>query len=406
MSTWIEKIKSDFIITLGDGKQFKPLWTNAQKEIEFNHAAFDFPNVAGTLVKRTQPKGTKYKIEIYFEGEDHLDISRKFQISSYDVRPWTINHPMYGSLKVQPISINFDDTKFNRTKIMISAIETISSVYPTATVVPVNKITVDSAAAMQTSASTVSLLSPPPASSMVKQNKDLYSLGIKVVFDKLEAQKYFNLFNKAMTAIDKITVLPLQAIQALQAVISAPSLWVQSVQQRMSLMTAQYATLSSSISNLSTLQDKSLFESNAGSILSAMVVTAATPMDGDYNSKSDVININTTIYNTYNEYIFLINSITYENGGNPSGWIPDYEFQLQLSKLVNYTVSNLLVIALDAKQEMSLVLEEDSNVIILAHRFFGLLDDDSTIDQFIANNKIGLSQLMQVKKGTVVIYYK
>jgi hypothetical protein len=55
---------------------------------------------------------------------------------------------------------------------------------------------------------------------------------------------------------------------------------------------------------------------------------------------------------------------------------------------------------------MSLVLEEDSNVIILAHRFFGLLDDDSTIDQFIANNKIGLSQLMQVKKGTVVIYYK
>jgi len=67
--------------------------------------------------------------------------------------------------------------------------------------------------------------------------------------------------------------------------------------------------------------------------------------------------------------------------------------------------SELFEIAISAQQERSILCDSDTNVILLAHRFYGLLIDDSTIQRVMDNNSIGLSEILDIKKGRKILYY-
>jgi hypothetical protein len=136
-----------------------------------------------------------------------------------------------------------------------------------------------------------------------------------------------------------------------------------------------------------------------------MAASAATPLDGDYGNRADVLQIITPIISTYSTYLESLDSLQSDNGGNVENYIPDGNAIAALDDLVDYTLSNLFTIAIGAKQERSVILEDDSNVIILTHRFYGLDPDDANLDKFIRQNGIGISELPQIKKGRKIIYY-
>ena len=84
--SWKEDIQKRLEVFTGDGKTFYPLWKNAIKEVEYNIAAFDFPNLEGTLVKRKKQLGRRFRIEFYFVGDDHLTEAEAFEASAKDER--------------------------------------------------------------------------------------------------------------------------------------------------------------------------------------------------------------------------------------------------------------------------------------------------------------------------------
>jgi ABC-type Na+ transport system ATPase subunit NatA len=53
----------------------------------------------------------------------------------------------------------------------------------------------------------------------------------------------------------------------------------------------------------------------------------------------------------------------------------------------------------------SIVLEYDSNWIVLAHRFYGLQSDDSTLTKLIHENGAGLTTMLKVPKNSLIKYY-
>ncbi len=108
--SWIEKIKNGIIITCGDGVSYQPNWLNATKLLEWNVAMYEFPELDGTLVKKSKKLGTKYNLELFFQGENHLDDSSAFEKSANDPKPWKIIHPFYGTLNVQAPSFTVDNT--------------------------------------------------------------------------------------------------------------------------------------------------------------------------------------------------------------------------------------------------------------------------------------------------------
>jgi len=410
--SWIDKIKTELIITCGDGKQYKPQWINATKTKDYNIAEFEFPNVSGTLVSRKKPKGSRYELEIFFQGEDHLDMFKAFEKSADDPRVWILSHPFYDRVIVQPLSISIDNTKYNVTSIKIPVVETITEDYPKGTTVPVDKIANDTEICNETTAVKVSSnltvnRARPSTVNKTKKFLDKVNAAVSKFTNKLEdAQSYFNAFNNAQAAVDTLTSAPLTAIRATQSAITAPVKFQASVQQRMDVLKENLLGLGSTFKNgIIYLGDKFMFETSGSTLISAMCQTCSTPYIGDYGNRNEVIIQIDNLISNYNFYVTTIDELQTDNGGTPSSYVADFDSLQQLQLLVNYTISSLFSIALGAKQERKIILEADSNWIILAHRFYGLQLDDSTIEELMKNNNAGLNEMLQVRKNRTITYY-
>jgi hypothetical protein len=406
--SWVDRVADDFIIITGDGKEYRPLWTPLSKTIEYNIAEFEFPNLRGTLVQRGTPRGRKYELEIFFQGEDHLELSDTFEESANDDRAWIVTHPLYGRIIVQPIGLQIDSSKYNVTRINGTLIETITEENPKTSVDPVDKIyndreSVDEALAAAYAKDVIP--NTDDINALSSNNQTLYNAGSKKVKITENAEAYFNFFNSANSAIINATSEPLAAIRALQTAISYPAMFVDSVKNRFTILIEQFQLLSSTVSNITSRSGKKTYENNAGTIISSMALAASTPQNGDYGNRRDVNSITEQLIACHDQYLLDLDSMQSLDGARTDSFIPDADGQMALTALVNFTISNLYKIALNAKQERSVILTEDSNVILLAHRFYGLSSDDSTIDDLIRNNSIGLNELLQVRKGRTIVYY-
>lgn len=406
--SWIDRISKPLIIKTGDGKSYNILWKNATRSREYNVAEFEFPEVDGTLVKRSRPKGMRYNVELYFVGEDNIDDAETFKTSCDDPRYWVISHPLYDSINVQPLNLTFDNTANNVTKITGTIVETITEDRPKTSVDPVDKIASDKIALDGTFAiAFANDVQPNTFDKILLSNNvaSAYNLGKKKVKLTIDAEGYFNAFNKANAAILDATSEPLAAMRAIQTVLNYPGYFEESVQNRLSVLTDQVEALRVGIPGVLTTAAKRIFENNIASLISSMLYASSTPQTDDYENRNDVISVVESLLDNYNQYISDIDSLQTDNGGELDSYIPDADSLRSLNLLLNFTVSNLFNIALGSKQERTLILEDDSNVVVLAHQFYAAQPDDSHIDKLINTNQIGINEMLGLRKGRTIKYY-
>lgn len=403
--SWTDNIETELIITTGDGKQYKPLWIPTSKDLEYNIAEFEFPEVNGTLVKKGTPKGRKFPLEVYFQGEDYLVQSDAFEVSARDQRPWVVLHPYYGNITVQPASLSFDNSKYNSAKITGVLLETITEDNPKTVIDPIDTISLDKESLDKAFVAAFDVApSVSDINTLKQKNSIFYTLGAKIISLASESENYFNLFNEANAAVLNATALPLQAIMATQALINAPALFEANVRDRLILLSTQFNSLRDSLSS-NERSGKKIYESSGGAFISSMAIASANPLDGNYKNMTDVLLAIEQIITSYNFYLEDLDSIQTENGGLPDSYIPDASSLIGLSALVNLTISNLYKIALNSRSERSIVLEDDSNWVVLTHRFYGLDPLDNNLKELIENNSAGLNEMLQVRKGRKIIYY-
>jgi hypothetical protein len=407
--SWIEKIQTEFTITCGDGESFRPMWLNANKKVEYQYSEFEFNELAGTLVKRKKPKGRKYGLELFFTGDDHLEIAKAFEASSADERPWTILHPFYGTLVVQPTGLNIDNSVYNVTKITCTVIETIVEDNPKTNIDPIDNITLEKDRLDQTVVESFDAVpSSSDAESMRSTNAKLYREGSKLPLLSEESEAYFNSFNAANAAILNATSEPLQAIRTIQSVINAPSLFKSSVKDRTGLLYSQFSMLGLSVETATKRPTKMIYEAQAITLISSMCLAAATPLESDYKNRNDVLSIIDLLAGDAGVYpIFLstVDDLQSDNGGDVDSYVPDAASMIALNRLFNFTISSLFKIALGSRQERSFICTEDTNIILLTHRFYGLDPEDVNMDDIMINNNIGLNELLQVRQGRKIVYY-
>lgn len=409
--SWEDNIKSRYKITTGDGNVFYVLWRGASQAYEYNISQFEFIGIGGTLADRREPKGRTFPIEIYFVGEKHLVDANDFRLASYDKRPWTIEHPLYGTLTVQPISLNFDNTEsVNYTKITGSVIETILIKGPQIVRTPIDEIEEMHIKTIDASAAAFAIAATPVPADMSANNKAVYEIGKSKIAEQSEANEYFNAFTEAENGINEATAEPLAAIRGVQSVVEAPARFAIDVDTRIDLIRDQANSLLNSMgalisTGIPTIAEKALFENNVLSLISTMALAASLPQPNDYEKTTDVLNVINKIVTLYNNYVSVLGQLQVGSGANPGDYNPNADSQIALNTIVNYAVSNLFAIALDGKQERSLFLDEDSNMIVLAHRFYGPGDSDTNILKFINENDIGLNEYLGIKKGRLIKYY-
>lgn len=402
--SWITKINTGFIITCGEGSTFNPLWLNAARQVEYNVSEFNYPNTPGTHVERRQPKGFKYSIQVIFQGEDHLDVAERFQAAADDPRPWIIEHPLYGRIVVQPVQLSYDNRELNTSTVTGDVIETISEIGPAVSVEPVDQIAESKNISDELGAAAFEQRTPNPYS-MGVTSTSLYAAGRNAGGTPSQMEGYFNTFNNANAAILNATAEPLAAMRAVQRLIEAPALFEISVQNRMNILIGQFTALVNGLSTLSDQSGKLLFEVSSGSLITAMCQAAANPLAGNYQNMTSVLAVIDQLSANYDLWVSSLDSIQTDNGGDTDSFQAGFEFGTSVSGLVDFTVSELFAIALGARQERTLFLENDSNVILLTHRFYGTTDNDAAMDEFMSTNNIGRTELLEVRQGRTILYY-
>jgi hypothetical protein len=403
---WKDNLDTVFTITTGDGVVYNPLWIPSSKVLEWNVSEFEFPNQPGTLVKKLQPKGRKINLEFYFQGDSHLEVATAFEQSANDVRVWNISHPYYGNIICHCPSLTADNSAYGITKYTCTVIETITEDSPKISLSPSEKIISDKELLDETFVTAFNVTpSPSDVNTFSDNNKRLYREGSRQVRNGIQAQEYFNAFNTANSAISKATIAPLNAIRTAQAVINAPALFASSVQSRVGLLRSQFTRLRNTASTITGKVGKKIYENNAGGVVSAMMLAIANPQDGDFKNANQVLDLVSPLLDSYNEYIEDLDSLQTDNGGAPDSYIPDAAALIGLNNLVNFAISNLFTIALNAKQERAFILDVDSNWIVLTHRVYGAIDFDNRLQELIDNNEAGLNELLQVQKGRRIVYY-
>jgi len=407
--SWIDKIQTELVITTGDGKQYRPNWLNANKAIEYNIATFEFKELAGTLVYRGTPRGTSYGIEIYFQGEDHLDIASDFETSAADPRAWQIFHPFYGGINVQPISLGFDNSVQNVTRITGGIIETLSAIGEKVTVSAPDKIVEDKAGCDATLVDDYNRNVPNPVTAdkltIGEKINNIYTNVSKPKQDNTDASDYFNAYNQANGYLNNAVYDTLQVMRQVQTLVNMPATINDTVQNRLKMLVLQMTLLNTGAINTLPVHDKRLYEFMGATVIGAMVLAAITNTTGAYGNRASVISVISTIVAQHNAYLAKLDLMQSPNGSGIFSFIPSPFGITLLSQLVSFGVNSLLSNANDSKQERIIILEENSNIILLANRFYGLKHDDSTIEYFKDTNNIGLNEILEIKKGRRIAYY-
>lgn len=404
--SWIDRINTDLVITTGDGKEFRPDWLNANKSKEYNVSEFTFADIPGSLVIRELPKGSKYNLELYFQGENNIEDANEFDESSDDKRAWTISHPYYDLITVQPLSLQRDNTEHNLTKFTISVVETISNENPRTTQDPTDKIIADQS--LVSDALTEDFVNNADADidliNDMNENNDLsFSFGRKIARTDSDFQDYFNSYNTATAAINNGLSDISFAVSTLQSVINAPALFAQDIKVRVKNLEDQFSSLRNIIPSASNRSSKKLYENNAGLLISSLTLALVTNVE--YESRSEVLDYVARVSDMYSSYVSDLDSVQSENSNSNESYMPSYKSQRLLNDLVNYCISNLFDISIDARQERFVILENNDNIVTLAHRFYGLDVDDTTMDQFFESNDLGINDLLTIKKGRTLVYF-
>jgi len=423
--SWLARIQNDLVIQTGDSREWRPQWMNATMTKEYNIAEFEFQNIAGTLVNRGQPKGRKYSLQIFFQGDDNLDVATDFETAADDPRPWTLTHPIYGRLTVQPTSLSKDNTRYNISSFTIEVIETITEDYPSAEIVPQDQVLAEVEEVNETTAIlTAATITALGVSALAVNNMDALLLATQAETEQIIAQQdntqdYYDTLRRARASLATIGSKPQDALANSQQAISAAASFTVAVQDRLNVFAEMMESATGQLRGVVNLSQKVLFQANGAAILTAMCTAAATPLQrigrnpstgkeirrGDYGTRNDVLAAIERTLEVYDSYITTLDDQQSTTGGNPTSFIPDEIIQQQLAGLLNYTVSSLFAIAVGARQERSCILEQDSNWVLLAHRLYGLDPDDSTIEELMQQNSAGLSEMLLVRKNRKIVYY-
>lgn len=407
--SWLEKIETDMVITCGDGAEYRPDWVNANMTVEYNIAEFEFKEVVGTLVRRGTPRGARYGIEIFFQGEEHLDVAEDFRNSAADPQPWKIYHPYYKGILVQPIGLTFDNSVENVTRITGIIVETITTdgLKPQVSApdkIAEDKITTD----VLLTESYVEQVPAPAAADRIslQQNIDnLYASVSGFIQTNTDISAFRNAYNQANSTLNTAVFDTQSLLNQVQALANLPAEFEDTLINRMNMLGYQIAQINNTVANILTKSGKVLYEHNMGTLLGAMVQAAVTGYGSYYNTRNGVLTIIDIIYANYERYIANLDTLQSLNGATLLSYIPNAKALNALSRLVGLGVTALLQIAGNARQERTVYLEEDSNCFLLANRFYGLKKDDSTIDFFRDSNDIKLSNNLIIPKGTMLKYY-
>lgn len=409
---WTDNLENGLQITTGDKRTWTPLIRidSFTSSFDYNVAEFEFPEVQGTKVDRRLRKGVRYPMELYFVGENCIETGKAFVESSNNTKFWEVIHPIFGQFKGHPITIEMDASALNVFVVKTTVVETILEEGAKTLFAPGENVVYVLKKAKETSTETftnaITAFEVKDVQQMSTTVETLYNETASGITDQDTFNNYTNIYNTAQTKINTALNDVNFGVSFVQEFINLPAQFATGLKSKLVLFKNQLLALADAIDALNpSYNQKNIYEFNAGSLVGTIIESLATPQEGDYESAVDVFFIIEQAIESWNSYIDTLQGLQDSNGYTTGSYLPNAEFLEALSYSFNYTIANLFEIAITAQQERSIILEDDSNIILLTHRFYGLDQEDENLKKFIKTNNIGSTETLEVKKGRRIVYY-
>ena len=395
--TWLNKLNNTLEIETGDGEIYRPLWQDARKNINFNTESFDFIGIDGSFVSRENMQGKQYPLVFYFQGEHHIDETNDFEISALDKNPWKINHPFYGKIIAQPLSIEIDNSELNISKISVTVWETLEIKYPEESISRVSQISgiktdidiiINTAYASELEDVQVGRLAGLLA--MIKQLNKIFAK-IKDVKNKI--QKLKNLTRNAINALNTIIESAVAFVDYLVDLVNFPSTLLNSIVSVFDHILEAFDEITSLV--LVKNNDFETYQAVSTCLISTGCLSIIEGVSIEKQTRKDIFLMASKLSEMYEQHIINLDS-------HPE-ILSNHELLFKLDLIVNTTIASLFEVAINAKQERSTILLQDTNIVLLANRYFGA--SDSSFIDFIETNEISLDEILEVKSGRKIIWY-
>jgi hypothetical protein len=400
-------------IRTGDGETFLVhTLPSYSLEEEYHETEYELVDIDLPLIKKRKLKRREFPLEFYFIGDNHLSESFSFRFSAGHPDPWEIQHPYYDFINCQVTQLKFDDIDLNITKVTCIAKETILDgtqvkfIQNQSDVIQLKSIAVEQAITSDTDITGLSIKETQTLKQTTTKN---YNSAVKIIKDPVDAENYYNAFSKANAAINNLTHEPVVFMREITSLILAPYQFNASVKDKIRILNNQYANFRATLTGLTTSASKKLYQLMVSGNISATCNAAATPTQtgiGPVISTTFVQSVQQLINTNYRQFRNDLGSLQGLNGGNALFFIPNFDVNQSLNDIVTFTTSALIEIALNGRKEIRYTLTEDSNVILLTHRFYGLDPLDNNIQNFIQQNKIRYKEIaLGLPKGREIVYY-
>ena len=386
--SWKDNIENiELTIVTGDNEIFKPLYTTSSQDIEFNVSEFNFIELEGTLVTRKKVKSQKIPLNIIFQGDDHIDIAEKFLESSKDPRYWTVTHPIIGEIYGHPASINKINDDLNTVVFNIDFWETIlPGEIKSAKNYPLELIESKNFELIEFGSLNLIPDQKPELKSLVTKIKSRYD----VLIDKTNIDKYKGLIADAMSGIDKLLSEPQKAIRNISNLIQFPAYIEGSIKIRVNIVKAILDDILEILP-----KNKIVYSIFGGAVIAAIAQIILKPGENDFITRSQVREQFNILSQTYDLFLNEVDDGNFQQ---------DFQEAITLNEIIINTLYYLYDVSFDAKQERYDIVESDTNLILLTHKYMGLDFEDKNLNTFRELNGIKNKNLFIVKKGRKITY--
>lgn len=417
--SWQDTYNQRMIITLtkkvGSEKQSKdfPVLTRPayEKDVEWNATEYSFVNIDGVLVKKRKLLKREFNVDFYFVGAENVTEAEDFESWCMSEFPWLITHPYYGSILCQIVKLKFDSKQLNVTQITGTAVETIDE----ETSAFISK---DPRKRVNNSVAQIDEIYLTPLyrskfnptindKEVLKQEANKYYTAFSKITDIVEeANEYQNELREFYTDIDQVGELVSFSLQSLNSFLTFPFTFTASIKDKFRVIGTQFAKLRTTILGYTTPSQKTSYEVQGVGFLQAACLSALNPIETDYLISTSALRTINDIKTFKEQFDSDISQLQSPNGSNPSFYVPNQQLITAIDVMVNVTISNLYTVALGGQKEYEVVTDKDTNVVLLAHRYYGLANDEN-IERIITTNGLTYQQVsLGVMKGTKIVYYR
>lgn len=383
---WQDRISNIiFEITTGDGKKYSPRLGTSEMRLLFNVNILNYNGFDGSKLDRAKAQGEKYPLDFYFVGDDHntefINFIKSAKASS---RPWILKHPHFDEIKAQPleivgrpyfgstyvtgqIGITLDDTEPLRTELDKQAGILEKHEANNALVIAEYKGTSASDALSVTDIFATNYENLPNSQEDITRLKNIVT----------------DVKRKAVNILDA----PSDFSQSLQALVNFPNeiaLDVKSAYQSMLIAFDDILNIAGIDSNI--FETSSNFWFNSASELL---------FNFEFKNKKEAVESQNKYSSTFDKY----NSSVEDSGFEPE---PDIYFNLYT--IVTGTLAELIIIAQQAKTEISINAPKKQNSILYTAQYYGA-DLDNELLQFIEDNEIGLDEMLEIQQGKELTFF-